>query len=128
MNEHKTIDPARAAVINQRIGQTFNFMRDVIDDPRLLTVVPAGSTLFFRDVEIPGLQIRLVAYRVPDTESRWAARMTGSARTGGNEPGHGYMVPASIESDESAEAALDAFAELIVTIARLAQEPAHQTA
>ena len=38
------------------------------------------------------------------------------------------MVPASVESDESAAAALDAFEELILTIARIAQEPAHRTA
>lgn len=116
------------ALIDQRLGQAHDFMRDVIDDPRLLTVIPDGSTLFIRNVEIPGRQIRLVAYKVPGSGHKWAARLTGSTKTDTGESGHAIMIPASIESDESAEAALDAFEELIHTIVELAQEPAHRTA
>ena len=128
MNEPDGISDKQAAQIDQRLGQGFAFLRDVVDDPRLLIVVPDGSTLFFRDVEIPGHQIRLVAYRIPDADNRWAARMTGSTKAGDVEPGHALMVPASVECDESAEAALDAFEELILTIVRIAHEPAHRTA
>jgi hypothetical protein len=127
MIDQDDIAPERAALISKRIGQTFNFARDVIDDPRTLEVIPSGSQLTFRDVEIADRRFRLVAYRLPEPEARWAARLTGSAKTGG-ETGHGFMIPASIESDVSAEAALDAFEELIQTIVALTREPAHRTA
>jgi hypothetical protein len=128
VNELDGISDEQAAQIDRRLAQGFNFMRDVIDDPRLLTVVPDGSTLFFRDVEIPGRQIRLVAYKVPGSAHTWAARLTGSTRTDTDETGHAIVIPASVESDDSAEAALDAFEELIRTIVEMTQEPAHRTA
>lgn len=128
MCEQNSIDPARAALISHRIGQTFSFMRDVIDDPRLLTLVPDGSTLFFRDIEIPGHQLRLVAYKAPGSAEKWAARLTGSTRSDADEAGHAIVIPASVESDESAEAALDAFEELIHTIVAMTQEPTRQSA
>jgi hypothetical protein len=128
MNGYHDIDEVQAALIDKRLAQTHDFMRDVIDDPRLLTVIPDGSTLLFRDVEIPGHRIRLVAYRLPGPEGRWAARMTGATTANAEDAGHGVMVPASVESGESADAALDAFAELIQTIARIAQAPARRSA
>jgi hypothetical protein len=127
MNEPHDIDEEQAAVIDKRLGQAFGFMRDVIDDPRTLEVIPSGSQLTFRDVEIADRRFRLVAYRLPGSEARWAARLTGSTKTGG-ETGHGFMIPASIESDVSAETALDAFEQLIQTIVALTHEPAHRTA
>jgi hypothetical protein len=125
VSDQDDIDPERAALISKRISQSFNFVRDVIDDPRTLEVVPSGSQLIFRDVEIPGRQLRLVAYRLPEPAARWAARLTGATKTGGD-TGHGFMIPASIESDISAEAALDAFAALIEAIVTLSSEPAHR--
>jgi hypothetical protein len=123
MTEHDDVDQERAALISKRISQTFNFARDVVDDPRTLEVIPSGSTLTFRDVEIAGRQFRLVAYRLPGATNRWAARLTGASPSMAT-TGHGVMVPASIESDISAGAALDAFASLFETIATLASEPA----
>lgn len=127
MTDHDEIDPERAALISKRIGQTFDFVRDVIDDPRTLQVIPSGSQLTFRDVEIDGHLFRLVAYRLPGAKERWAARLTGASPSAAA-AGHGLMIPASIESDVSAEAALDAFAELIQTIVAVIGEPAQQTA
>lgn len=127
MNERHDFDDEEAALIDKRLGQGFNFMRDAIDNPRMLEVIPSGSQLTFRDVEIADHQFRLVAYQPPGSAERWAARLTG-ASPGMASAGHGVMTPASIESDISAEAALDAFAGLIEAIVTLTREPAQRTA
>lgn len=87
MSQHDDIDDARAALIDQRIGQLFDFLGDVIDDPLLLDAIPSGSTLAFRDVEIRGFRFRLTAYQAPGARDQWSALVTGYTKAGfGNEP------------------------------------------
>jgi hypothetical protein len=80
MNEQDDSDEAQAAVIDQRIGQGFAFLRDVIDDPTVVEAIPTGASLRFRDVAIAQgqvrVQVRLTAYRAPE-DRRWGARVTG---------------------------------------------------
>lgn len=79
MTDHDDITPAQAAQIEKRIGQTFNFVRDMIDDPRTLEEIPDGSRLAFRDVVIQQTRVRLTAYPANDQTGYWIARVTGPA-------------------------------------------------
>jgi hypothetical protein len=74
------INPSRAALITKRLAQAFAFARDVIDAPRILEVIPDGSTLLFRDVEYHGEQVRLTAHPAQDRPGWWTARITGPAQ------------------------------------------------
>ncbi|MBA2598794.1 MAG: hypothetical protein H0V00_19405 [Chloroflexia bacterium] len=119
MNQDDDIDEARAALIDQRIGQTFDFLSDVIDDPKLLEAIPDGSKLAFRDITIRRYQFRLTASRPRDPAERWTARVTGytkpGARHGTNagavenpmHPPHGIPLPEA-QTGATAPAALDA--------------------
>ena len=77
MSDHGDIDPVQAARMTRRIGQTFDFMRDVIDDPRTLEEIPNGSVLFFRDVIIDQTAFHLTAYATNTNAGLWTARVTG---------------------------------------------------
>lgn len=77
MNQYDDIDDARAALIDHRIGQSFEFLGDIIADPRLLDAIPDGSRLAFRDVAIGPFRFRLTAYRPPDARDCWHALVTG---------------------------------------------------
>ena len=73
------IDETQAAVIDQRIEQGFAFLRDALDRPELLTEIPDGATLRFRDVALDREQgvVRLTAYQAPGMPG-WAATITGT--------------------------------------------------
>ena len=66
MIDHDDMTPAQAAQIEKRIGQAFDFVRDVIDDRRTLEEIPNGSRLAFRDIVIQQTRIRLTAYPTND--------------------------------------------------------------
>jgi len=70
------IDEARAATITANIERAFGFVADVIDNPRILDLIPDGSSLAIREAWIGRLHLRLTAYR-PTESSRWGARVTG---------------------------------------------------
>lgn len=76
MTDHD-IDDERAALITKRIGQGFDFVRDVIDFPKILEMIPDKSQLLFRDFDIEGIDVRLAAYASPDRAGLWEARVTG---------------------------------------------------
>jgi hypothetical protein len=78
MSDHD-IDPARAALIDRRIAQTFAFLRDVIEEPQLLEDIPEGSELRFRDVVWHQTEVRLTAHPSKDYPGYWTARITGPA-------------------------------------------------
>ena len=112
--------PAQVAQIDKRIAQAFDFMRDVIDDPRTLEEIPDGSRLAFRDVVIQQTRVRLTAYAAKDSPGYWIARVTGPAllaaegrswrppiETRGM-AGKWGRPPTSPERGETAAAALDA--------------------
>jgi hypothetical protein len=119
MSQHDDIDDARAALIDQRIGQSFEFLGDVIEDPRLLDAIPDGSRLAFRDVTIRGVRFRLTAYQAPERRDRWGALVTGYSRaesrngdSGHSAGDHARFAPAGslpdIQLGKTARPALDA--------------------
>jgi hypothetical protein len=77
MSQHDDMDETRAALIDHRIGQSFEFLGDVIAEPRLLDAIPDGSKLAFRDVTICGDQFRLTAFQAPEAGGHWGALVTG---------------------------------------------------
>jgi hypothetical protein len=79
MSDHYDVDPIQAVQITQRIGQTFDFIRDAIDDPRVLEEIPSGSVLFFRDLVIDQTAFHLTAYAADAHAGDWRARVTGSS-------------------------------------------------
>lgn len=101
MSPRHDIDDAQAAVIDQRIGQSFAFLRDVLADPALIERIPTGATLRHRDVVLPAdhAVVRLTAYQTP-AMATWSALVTGSTDA--------RRAEAVIATSESAEAALDA--------------------
>jgi hypothetical protein len=111
------VDSVPAAQITERIDQTFDFVRDVIDDPRILETIPNGSELVFRDAVDQERSIRLTAYLPKHPGARWGARVSGvtSTATAGAPPpsetratpDHGGGWP-SVAGFDTSDAALDA--------------------
>ena len=79
MNDSDDVNDAQAAQIDQRLGQAFAFMRDMIDAPAVLDEIPDGTRLFFRDVVWQGQQLRLTAHPSSERPGWWTARITGPA-------------------------------------------------
>ena len=77
MNDSHAIDDKRAAQITERIGETFDFMRDVLDDPAILDEIPDGAEIELRNVTVGEQAYRIVAYRAESGPERWVARTTG---------------------------------------------------
>ena len=131
MKNSNTFSDAEANQIEQRIGQSFAFMRDVLDDPTLLDEIPSGSTLAFRDIVLLHDYVRLTAFRPATSTAQWkillptpqfAARLEGVPRSWDALP---HQLRKSTWN--SADEALDAFeAELRSTVNR--REPARPTA
>lgn len=108
MSRYDDIDDARAALIDQRIGQSFEFLGDVIDDPRLLDAIPDGSRLAFRDVALGGFSFRLTADQHPDTRDRWIALVTGRHGAGSEGETESSRKPDASATGKTAALALDA--------------------
>ena len=81
MNYRDGIDPARAAQITERIDQGFDFVRDVVDNPRILETIPHESMLMFLCISHRERTMRLTAYLPKYPGARWGARVTGVAPT-----------------------------------------------
>src|SRR4029079_4972545 len=81
------ITPEQADVIDQRLGQAFAFLRDVLDHPCVLEQIPDGTMLRHRDVVLPesGVQVRLTAYRTQGA-THWIATVTGIGVKGVEKP------------------------------------------
>ncbi len=79
MNDPHAIDDERAAQITERIGETFDFMRDVLDDPSILEEIPDGAEIELRNVTIGEHEYHIVAYRSESNPERWIARTTGGS-------------------------------------------------
>jgi hypothetical protein len=77
MTDRRDIDPEEAAQITERIGQSFNFVRDAIANPRMLEEIPNGSKLRFRDILCDGQGVRLTAYLPNESDAQWDARVSG---------------------------------------------------
>ena len=79
MNTRPDIDEVQAELIDQRIGQTFAFLRDVLANPSLMEKIPSGATLRHRDVALDQEQVvvHLTAYQAPAMPA-WAATITGT--------------------------------------------------
>lgn len=75
----KRLNPEQEERIDQRIDEAFEFMRDMLNDPGALEVIPNDATLTFRHVVVEGVTFHLAAYQDPEDESLWIARVTGPA-------------------------------------------------
>jgi hypothetical protein len=76
MSGQRDIDDEESRAIDTRLGQGFAFLRDVLADPSLVDEIPSGATLSYRDVAIGQGEVRLTAFRAPDSV-RWAVRVSG---------------------------------------------------
>ena len=132
MTDRRDIDPAQAAQITERIGQTFDFVRDAIANPRMLEEIPSGSMLRFRDVLVEDQHVRLTAYLPKQPGAQWNARVSGPVTDG--MPGHsleaGRRLPwihgeryPTVAGYDTAEAALDALEAEIGAVGRSGQDP-----
>jgi hypothetical protein len=118
------IDDATAAQIDQRLGQAFDFLRDVIDDPDILENLPDGSQLAFRDEEIDGYHLRLTAACRVNTDREWTARVTGLAEIPEASPEpHLHLALDAVGTGETAEAAFDALVARIYGVREVVSEP-----
>lgn len=77
MSDHNAIDDTRAAQITERIGETFAFLHDVLDDPAILEEIPNEAEIDLRNVTIGEQAYHIVAYRSESDPERWIARTTG---------------------------------------------------
>lgn len=107
MSQHDDIDDAQAALIDKRIGYAFDFIGDVIDDPRLLDAIPDGSRLAFRDVVLGGFSFRLTAYLPPEARDRWSALVTGHCSIGSQDEAEMAPTPSAFTTGKTAVSALD---------------------
>jgi hypothetical protein len=80
MRHTDDITDDQAAQIDERLGQAFAFVRDMIDAPEVLEAIPHGGTLYFRDISWLGEPLRLTAHPAPDHPDLWTARVTGPAQ------------------------------------------------
>ena len=71
------MDEASVTLVDRRLAQGFQFMRDVLENPALNELIPDSAELVFRDVPIGEFDIRLTAYRAPNGDDRCEARVTG---------------------------------------------------
>lgn len=125
MTGQHDIDPARAAQITERIDRGFDFVRDVIDDPRILETIPHESMLMFRTVLRRGETMRLTAYLPKHPGARWGARVTGktpAAVAAAPPPSETQTTRDAVDQSpsvagfETSEAALDALEAEITSI------------
>jgi hypothetical protein len=73
------VDETTVTLVDRRLAQGFQFMRDVLENPALNELIPDSAELVFRDVPIGEVDVRLTAYLAPDGADRWEARITGPA-------------------------------------------------
>jgi hypothetical protein len=75
MSVQRDIDDEQAAVIDQRLGRGFAFLRDVLTGPGMLDEIPSGSTPVYRDVAKRHGEVKLIAFRAPD-RAGWGVRVS----------------------------------------------------
>jgi hypothetical protein len=120
MNVQRDIDDEQAAVIDQRIGQGFAFLRDVLAAPSIVDEIPSGSTLAYHDVAIGQGEVRLTAFHAPDSD-RWGVRVTG--QTGLQRDALAFLWALQpVLRDVTWETAVVAFASLEAALQRVTQE------
>ena len=126
MSRHRHLEPEQIAQINERIRETFDFARDVIDDPTILEAIPDGAEIDTPHVIIDTHVYHIVAFRSDRDPDIWVARTTG--RSNGDESAGG---PSSmlirLESDISAKAAMDSVESALQAAVR-SDHLAHQIA
>jgi hypothetical protein len=68
----------QAAEVDQGIERFGEFMRDVLQQPKIVNDIPDGSTLSLHRLNLPQYSqpVRLTAFR-PKHAERWSVRVTG---------------------------------------------------
>ena len=126
MSRQRHLDPEQIAKINERIRETFDFARDVIDDPTILEEIPDGAELDTRHVIIDPHVYHIVAFRSDRDPDIWVARTTGRSNGDESAAASSSMLIRH-ESDISAKAAMDSVESALQAAVR-SGHLAHQTA
>jgi hypothetical protein len=122
MSGQRNISDEQAAVIDQRIGQGFAFLRDVLVGPSIMDEIPSGSTLAYHDVAIGQREVRLTAFCAPDSAG-WGVRVTG--QTGLQRDALAFLWALQpVLRDVTWETAAAAFAALEAALQRVTPEQA----
>lgn len=106
MSDSNAINRERTAQITERIGETFDFARDVINDPTILDEIPDGAEIGLRNITIREQIYHVVAYHAESEPERWVARTTGRTNLGKIRD-RSFWITVSAKSDVSAKAAMD---------------------
>ena len=106
MSDPNAIDRERAAQITQRIGETFDFARDVLNDPTILDEIPDGAEIVNRNVTVQDQVYHIVAYRDDREREQWIARTTGTTSPGSTRDRR-FWISIRLHSGVSAQAAMD---------------------
>ncbi|MDQ3225285.1 MAG: hypothetical protein M3Q50_01460 [Chloroflexota bacterium] len=106
MSDSNALDRQRIAQITERIGETFDFARDVLTDPSILEEIPDGVEIELRTVSIHEQIYHIVAYRSENEPECWIARTTERTNLGKVRDRH-FWVSIRLRSGVSAEAAMD---------------------
>ncbi|MDQ3695071.1 MAG: hypothetical protein M3464_15795 [Chloroflexota bacterium] len=136
MSNYEEVDDERAARIDQGFDDMHRFLRNLLDDPTPLQLIPDGSTLQFRTVRVDDDEMQLTAHRLPDSSGPWTARVTSceianspvdaSARVPENVEGspNGHRMSRCVEHRHrlvrvasTSQAALDAVEEVVCSSA-----------
>lgn len=126
MNDYVEPTDEEAASIDRGIDEMYLFIRNLLDDPTPLQLIPDGSLLEFRRIQLGDEVMQLTAYRASESNDPWSARVTSRGLAdisdeaeGSGETSTGTLPPylsrrCPVPHDEvirlaaSAEAALDA--------------------
>lgn len=133
MSDFGSRDAARAARIDDQFDEIYRFLRDLIDDPTPLRLIPDGSELLHRTIQWNDQRVQLTAHRLSGSDEPWTARVTSWNSTGGLgldsmslQEGQSDVVPAPtasahpeeqdfvVQTAETADAALDALEQMIL--------------
>lgn len=118
------IDRIEAELISQNIQDTLGFLEEIIDDPTRADLIPTGSTLDFRIIQVRDERLRLTAFRPSGSDAPWSARVTfhepllRDAATPSPTP-----APAIWEAVTTGETAAEAFDALEAALATPALNP-----
>lgn len=126
MSTPHAINDKQAEQITKRIGETFDFARDVLDDPSILEEIPDGAEINIRHVAVSGHTYHIVAYRSESGPERWVARTTGRTSLENVFDRH-FSVSIRLHSSVSAEAAMDGV-EAALRAAEETDQDAHRIA
>jgi hypothetical protein len=76
MSDYNYNDEERNARIDKQFDEIYRFYRDLIDDPWVLSVIPDGSELRHRTIEVDDRRVQLTTHRPSESDEPWTVRVT----------------------------------------------------